>query len=364
MCNDLTIRSRNSQGRLFCPPPVLQLNPSLGCTAIGQDTTKTSMTATPVTLTEPAAAEGMVNDPAHNTSAMPSGDSCTSKSMSAPMSWSSYCQSEYLKHMVSQKGSRFRSVHHRVVGRSNDWFVHHNVVNIAPVCHSCIGYHMDTCDHHGDVVSVRGGGTPGPEFTGGCACNIKILAQQQTEAKTPSEEAPLPAMLGGASQVTPVTPLTTYRADDRPADTELINYWRRVKLATENSFVPLSVIDWDQLANTVTQLFQDCIDTRRHSRWGRVVWRDSNSKLTTAYTSDCYVRKSTAGGRDPRAVLSGVQFLRAVFGRSGLMNELAVHKPTVTEWELTASPRMSLYTGPPHDAEPTNTEQHAYLTSD
>ena len=188
---------------------------------------------------------------------------------------------------------------------------------------------MDTCDHHGDVVSVRGG-TPGPEFAGGCACNIKTLARQQTEAKAPGEKAPLSALLGGASRIAPVTPVITYRDDDRPTDAELINYWRRVKLATESAFVPLLVIDWDQLANTVTQLFQDCADTRRHSRWGRVVWRDSDNKLTTAYTSDCYVCKFTADIRNPRAVLSGTQFLRAVFGRSGLMNSLAVHKPTVT----------------------------------
>ena len=190
------------------------------------------------------------------------------------------------------------------------------------------------------------------------------MAQQQTETKVPGDKAPLSALLGGASRIAPVTPVIAYRDDDRPTDAELVNYWRRVKLATESTFVPLLVIDWDQLAATVTRLFEDCVRTRKHSRWGCVVWRDSGNKLTTACTSNCCVRYSTEGTTDPRVVLVGVRFLRVVFSKPGFVDDFATRKPELCQSKLVVSARVSLNMGAQCDTEPTTKEDRAYLIKD
>ena len=135
-------------------------------------------------------------------------------------------------------------------------------------------------------------------------------------------------------------------------------------MSVEDQFRPRELlIDWKRLTASVVQLFQECVRTRRHSRWGRVVWRDTNGRLSTAHTSDGFVRRQCQQ-TDPRSVLSGIQLLRAVFGTSGLMDELVIHQPELCSWELVVSDRMSLTTNSQVDPEPTLNERHAYLTKD
>ena len=103
------------------------------------------------------------------------------------------------------------------------------------------------------------------------------------------------------------------------------------------------MIDWDKLAAAVTQLFEDCVEIRRLSRWGRIVWKEVHGEIRTTHASNCYVRRFD-GEASARSVLSGPHLLRAVFGRQGLMDELAVRRPHTSEWELFVVDRMSLPT--------------------
>ena len=155
-----------------------------------------------------------------------------------------------------------------------------------------------------------------------------------------------------------------YRENSRPSTAELINYWKLVKEATADKFIPPQETDWDKLSAAITQLLEDCINTRRHSRWGRVVWRDKNNKLTTAYTSDCYIRRRVEDKTNARSVMWGVQLLRAVFGKSGLMDKIVEQRPELRQWELVVADRMSLTTSQQYDTEPTREDRHAYLTKD
>ena len=97
---------------------------------------------------------------------------------------------------------------------------------------------------------------------------------------------------------------------------------------------------------------------------GRVVWRDKNNQLTTAYTSDCYIRHRVEDKTNVRSVMWGVQLLRALFGKSGLMDQLAEQRPELCQWELIVADRMSLTTNQQYDSEPTRDDRHAYLTKD
>ena len=60
----------------------------------------------------------------------------------------------------------------------------------------------------------------------------------------------------------------------------------------------------------------------------------------------------------------GVQLLRAIFGKSGLMDQLAEQRPALCQWELIVADRMSLTTNQRYDTEPTREDRHAYLTKD
>ena len=130
---------------------------------------------------------------------------------------------------------------------------------------------------------------------------------------------------------------------------------------TENDFPLGTVIDWDQLAAAVTQLFDGCVRTRRHSRWGHIVWKQVNGETRTTHVSNCYVRRFDSEASE-RAVLSGPHLLRAVFGRQRLMDELAERRPDTAKWELFVVDRMSLPTYV--DPDPAIFKRHAYLIED
>ena len=266
--------------------------------------------------------------------------------------------------MVEQGNTRMISPHHNVKKHEEGWDIDHDVIHIAPTCQNCVWHHMDSCTDNGDTVSVLG-----DEHR--CVCNIEAATESaqndiraEQSSKTNNQNSNTTTDAGNATPEHGAEGECEYRRDNKPSTAELVSYWKRVKQATNDKFIPPQEIDWEGLSASVTQLLEDCINTRRHSRWGRVVWRDKNNQLTTAHTSDCYVRRKIGDKTNVRSVMWGVQLLRAIFGKSGLMDQLAEQRPALCQWELIVADRMSLTTNQRYDTEPTREDRHAYLTKD
>ena len=206
--------------------------------------------------------------------------------------------------MIEQGSARMISPHRNVKDHKEGWDIDHDVIHIAPTCQNCVLHHMDSCTDNGDTVSILGDEQR-------CVCNIETITEpaqydikaEHVNSKTSNQNSNTTTDTENAIPEPGAEGECKYRRDSKPSTAELISYWKRVKQATNDRFIPPQEIDWERLSASVTQLLEDCINTRRHSRWGRVVWRDKNNQLTTAQTSDCYVRRKIKDKTDARSVI-------------------------------------------------------------